>query len=250
MAGHSHWANIAHKKGRADKKKGKLFGKLSKAIIVAAQNGGGDPDANLALRYAIDKARKNSMPRDNIERAIKRATGEAGGVQYEELLYEGYGPAGVAVMCEILTDNRNRTAPEIKKILELHNGNLGTTGCVAWMFERKGMFLIPLAATSEDALMELALEAGAEDVKTTDEGYEIQCAPDLFEAVEQTLQRARIEPTTAEILRIPANTIDLEGDDARRMLKLLESLEDHDDVQSVTANFNISDEIMEAVASE
>jgi YebC/PmpR family DNA-binding regulatory protein len=250
MAGHSHWANIAHKKGRADKKKGKLFGKLSKAIIVAAQNGGGDPDANLALRYAVDKARKNSMPRDNIERAIKKGTGEAGGVRYEELLYEGYGPAGVALMCEILTDNRNRTAPEIKKILELHNGNLGTTGCVAWMFERKGIFTLPTSAISEEALLELALEAGAEDVQTGAEEYEVQCAPEHFDAVQQALMEANLETQLAEIQRIPANTVDLEDDDARLMLKLMEALEDHDDVQNITANFNISDEIMEAVASE
>lgn len=250
MAGHSHWANIAHKKGRADKVRGKLFGKLSRAIIVAAQRGG-DPDMNLALRYAIDKARKNSMPRDNIERAIKKGTGESGGASYEELLYEGYGPAGVAVMCDILTDNRNRTASEIRKIFDLRKGNLGATGCVAWMFERKGVFIIPKEAIDEDALMDLAIEAGADDVKSGDDNHEVFCQPDDFEAVEKALADASIETTHAEISRVPSNSVDLtEVVDARRMLKLMDELEDSDDIQSVTANFNITDEMMEQIAAE
>ena len=249
MAGHSHWANIAHKKGRADKVRGKLFGKLSRAIIVAAQRGG-DPSMNLALRYAIDKARKNSMPRENIERAIKKGTGEAGGVNYEELLYEGYGPGGVAIMCDILTDNRNRTASEIRKIFEVRNGKLGATGCVSWMFERKGIFIIPADAIEEEALMELVLEAGADDVKTTEGSYEVYCQPEDFETVEKALEQAEIQPTLAEISRIPSETVELDASDAAKVLKLIDSLEDNDDVQSVTSNFNIPDEIMEQIAAQ
>ncbi len=249
MAGHSHWANIAHKKGRADKVRGKLFGKLSRAIIVAAQRGG-DPSMNLALRYAIDKARKNSMPRENIERAIKKGTGEAGGVSYEELLYEGYGPGGVAIMCDILTDNRNRTASEIRKIFEVRNGKLGATGCVSWMFERKGIFMVPADAIEEEALMELVLEAGADDVKTTEGSYEVYCQPDDFETVEKAFEQAGIQPTLAEISRVPSDTVELDANDAAKVLKLIDSLEDNDDVQSVTSNFNIPDEIMEQIAAE
>ncbi len=249
MAGHSHWANIAHKKGRADKIRGKLFGKLSRAIIVAAQRGG-DPDMNLALRYAIDKARKNSMPRENIERAIKKGTGEGGAVAYEELLYEGYGPAGVAIMCDILTDNRNRTASEVRKIFEVRNGKLGATGCVSWMFERKGIFIIPADSIEEEALMEIAIEAGADDVKTVKGSYEVYCQPEDFEAVEKGLEAAGLKPTLAEISRIPSDTIDLDADDAVKVLKLIDSLEENDDIQSVTSNFNIPDEIMEQIASQ
>ncbi len=249
MAGHSHWANIAHKKGRADKVRGKLFGKLSRAIIVAAQRGG-DPDMNLALRYAIDKARKNSMPRDNIERAIKKGTGESGGVAYEELLYEGYGPAGVAIMCDILTDNRNRTASEVRKIFEVRNGNLGATGCVSWMFERKGIFIIPADSIEEEALMDLALEAGADDVKTVEGSYEVYCQPEDFQAVEKAIEAADLKPTLAEISRIPSDTVELDASDAVKVLKLIDSLEENDDIQSVTSNFNIPDEIMEQIAAE
>jgi YebC/PmpR family DNA-binding regulatory protein len=250
MAGHSHWANIAAKKGVIDKKRGKLFGKLSRAIIVAAQRGG-DPTMNLALRYAIDKARKNSMPNDNIERAIKKGTGEgADAAQFNEVIYEGYGPEGVAVMCEILTDNRNRTAGEIRKIFEIHGGNLGSTNCVAWMFERKGLFLVPAKNIDEERLFEVALEAGADDVKRSGDNFEVTCAPDAFTAVQETFEEKKIPTDLAEISRIPQNTVELDAESGRKVLKLMEALEDHDDVQNVTANFNIPDDIMEEVMSE
>ncbi len=248
MAGHSHWANIAAKKGIVDKKKGKLFGKLSRAIIVAAQRGA-DPAANLALRYAIDKARKASMPKDNIERAIKKGSGESTDEQYSEVVYEGYGPGGVAVLCDILTENRNRTAGEIRKIFEIHGGNLGGVGCVAWMFERKGLFLIPVKQTTEDALFEVVLEAGAEDVRASGDSFEVTCPPDAFQAVADALEQHKISTDVAEISRIPANTVELDAEMGRKVLKLIEALEDQDDVQSVTANYNIPDAIMEEVTS-
>lgn len=250
MAGHSHWANIAHKKGVADKKRGKLFGKLSRAIIVAAQTGGGDPTTNLALRYAIDKARKASMPKDNIERAIRKGCGETGGEQFEEVIYEGYGPEGVAVLCDILTENRNRTASEIRKIFEVHGGNLGSTGCVAWMFERKGLFTVPAENVSEEQLIEVALEAGADDVRREGDVFEVLCAPENFQNVADALEQARIPTDLAEITRIPSNTVDLNAESGRKVLRLIEALEDQDDVQSVTANYNIPDEVMEEVLSE
>lgn len=249
MAGHSHWANIAAKKGVADKKRGKLFGKLSRAIIVAAQQGGGDPDTNLALRYAIDKAKKNSMPKDNIERAVKKGCGEGGdGEQYEEIVYEGYGPGGVAVLCDILTENRNRTASEIRKIFEVHGGNLGSPGCVSWMFERKGLCVVPDQHVEEETLFEVALEAGAEDVKWADGSYEVTCPPEDFKQVSEALDEAKIPTDVSEISRIPATTVELDAETSRKVLKLMEGLEDQDDVQNVTSNYNISNEIMEEVA--
>lgn len=244
MAGHSHWANIARKKSLVDAKRGKLWSKLSKAIIVAAKMGGGDPDANLRLRYAIDAARAISMPKDNISRAIKRGTGELEGGNLEEALYEGYGPGGVAVLCEILTDNRNRTASEVRKLFELSGGKLGASGCVAWMFERKGMFLIPAAQIDEDALVELALEAGADDVKRTSDGFEVTCDPSVFQQVSDALTRRGLKPESSQISRIPTSTVDLDAETGRNVLKLMERLDDHDDVQSVSANFNIPDEAM------
>lgn len=249
MAGHSHWANIAAKKGVADKKRGKLFGKLSRAIIVAAQAGGGDPVMNLRLRYAIDKARKASMPKDNIERAIKKGCGDADGEVFEELLYEGYGAAGVAVLCDVLTENRNRTAAEIRKIFEVHNGNLGNAGCVGWMFERKGLFMIPAEGVDEEQLFELALEAGADDVKQDGDSFEVTCDPEAFDDVNKVLEEQEITTTVAEISRIASNTVDLNSKEAQKVLKLIDALEDQDDVQNVTANFNIPDEVMEEVAA-
>ena len=244
MAGHSHWANIAFKKGLVDKKRGKLFGKLARYIIVAARRGGGDPAANLALRYAIDRAKKASMPNDTIERAVKKGTGELETETYDEVLYEGYGPHGVAILCEILTENRNRTAGEIRKIFEVNSGNLGSTGCVAWMFERKGIFQIPAKSVDEDRLFEISLEAGATDVQQVGESFEVSCAPDSFQAVNAALEAAKIATDSSEVVRVAANTVDLDLDAARAVLKLMEILEDHDDVQSVTANFSISDEVM------
>ncbi len=249
MAGHSHWANIAIKKGIADKKKGKLFGKLSRALIVAAQHGGPDPSSNLALRYAIDKARKASMPKDNIERAIKKGAGEGSLESYSEVVYEGYGPGGVAVLCDILTENRNRTAGEIRKIFEVHGGNLGSVGCVAWMFERKGVFLIPARHVDENALYSIAIDAGADDVKLSGETYEVTCAPEVFQKVAESLDAAKIPTDVSEIQRVPSYTVDLDLESSRRILKLVEALEDQDDVQSVTANYNIPDEILEEATS-
>ncbi|WP_417380449.1 YebC/PmpR family DNA-binding transcriptional regulator [Gimesia sp.] len=250
MAGHSHWANIAAKKGVVDKKRGKLFGKLSRAIIVAAQHGGGDPVMNLALRYAIDKARKASMPKENIDRAVKKGCGELSGENFEELVYEGYGSAGVAVLCDILTENRNRTAGEVRKIFEVHGGNLGSTGCVAWMFERKGLFLIPSDAIEEDELFEVALEVGADDVTANGDVFEVTCSIDAFQQVSEEFEKREIPTNLAELSRIPDTTVDLGVEDGKKVLKLMEALEDHDDVQSVTANFNIPDDIMAEVTAD
>ena len=248
MAGHSHWANIAAKKGVADKKRGKLFGKLSRAIIVAAQHGGGDPEMNLTLRYAIDKAKKASMPKDNIERAVKKGCGDGGdSEQYEEIVYEGYGPESVAVLCDILTENRNRTAGEIRKLFEVHGGKMGRSGCVAYLFERKGLFTVPKQNIEEETLYEVALEAGADDVKVAGEYYEVTCSPDVFQDVSNAFEEHHVPTDIAEITRIPANTVELDADSGRKVLKLMEALEDNEDVQNVTANFNIPDEIMEEV---
>ena len=252
MAGHSHWAGIKHKKALIDNKRGKLWSKLSKTIIVAAKMGGGDPSANIRLRTAIDDARKVSMPKDNIERAIKRGTGEIGGGDLEEVLYEGYGPNGVAVLCEILTDNRNRTAPEIRKMFEMADGKLGATGCVAWMFDRKGLFLVAAENCDEDALMDVAVEAGADDVARDGEVFEVTCAPDSFSEVSQALGDGDFNVDSSEIAWIPNSTVDLDADAGRKVLRLLEQLDDHDDVQNVAANFNIPDDAMaeiEAAAS-
>jgi YebC/PmpR family DNA-binding regulatory protein len=249
MAGHSHWANIAAKKSRIDKKRGKLFGKLSRAIIVAARNGGGDPVMNLTLRYAIDKARKASMPADNIDRAIKKGTGDSDGEDYEELVYEGYGPEGVAILCDALTENRNRTAGEIRKIFEVHNGKLGQSGCVSYMFDRKGLFVIPAEGVEEDALFELTVEAGADDVVAMGDAFQVTCSVDVFSGLSETLEKAGIRTTVAEFSRIPQNTIELDAAAGRKVFKLLDVLEDNDDIQSVTANFSIPDEIMEEVVN-
>ena len=244
MAGHSHWANIAHKKALVDNKRGKLWSKLSKAIIVAAKLGGGDENMNLKLRYAIDAAKAVSVPKDNILRAIKRGTGELEGGNLDEVLYEGYGAGGVAVLCEILTDNRNRTAGEVRKIFEVTDGKLGATGCVAWMFERKGLFLVPADKIDEDTLLEYALEVGADDVKRVDDKFEITCDPSVFAEVGTGLSAKGIVPEVSEITRIPNATIDLDAETARKVLKLMEKLDDHDDVQSVSANFNIPQEAL------
>jgi YebC/PmpR family DNA-binding regulatory protein len=250
MAGHSHWAGIKHKKALVDAKRGKMWGKLSKAIIIAAKMGGGDPDANIRLRTAIDDARAVSMPKDNISRAIKRGTGELGGGHFEEMAYEGYGPGGVAVLCEVLTDNRNRTAPEIRKAFEVSEGKLGSTGCVAWMFEKKGLFLIPDDAIDEDTLMEIALEAGADDVQPSGGKYEVTCEPGAYQAVSQALAAASVKPDVNEITLIPKDTVDLDASTARKVLKLMERLDDHDDVQNVSANFNIPDDVMAEIGEE
>ena len=250
---HHGWALTLGKhlaqKALIDNKRGKVWSKLAKAIIVAAKMGGGDPDANLRLRYAIDAARAVSMPNDNISRAIKTGTGELQSGNLEEIIYEGYGPAGVAVICEILTDNRNRTAPEIRKMFEINDGKLGATNCVAWMFERKGLFVIPADKTDEDKLMEIALEAGADDVKQVGDKFEVVSDANLFAKVSDALKAAGIEPESSQLTRIPANTVNVDDPDtARKVLNLMEALDNHDDVQSVSANFNIPDEAMAQIA--
>ena len=250
MAGHSHWAGIKHKKALIDNKRGKLWSKLSKAIIVAASTGGGDPDTNLRLRYAINDAKAVSMPKDNIERAIKKGTGELEGGQFDEVLYEGYGPGGVAVLCEILTDNRNRTAPEVRKIFEIAGGKLGATGCVAWMFQRKGVVLIDSKQTDEETLMDLALEAGAEDVKADGDQFEVISSPDSFSDVQQAIEQAEIKTESSNIAWLPDDTVDLDADAARKVLKMMDQLDDHDDVQSVAANFNIPEAAMAELEAE
>jgi YebC/PmpR family DNA-binding regulatory protein len=245
VAGHSHWANIARKKSLIDAKRGKLWSKLAKAIIVAAKHGGADPDANLRLRYAIDAAKAVSMPKDNIQRAIKTGTGEFKGGDLEESLYEGYGAGGVAVLCEILTDNKNRTAPEIRKIFEMCGGKLGGTGCVAYLFERKGLVRLPEAGCDEGTLMEVTLEAGADDVKLAGDRWEVTCEPAAMAAVVDALGKAGLTVESNEIVRIPTNTVDVDDvDTARQVLTLMERLDDHDDVQSVSANFSIPDEAL------
>ncbi|NLX96831.1 MAG: YebC/PmpR family DNA-binding transcriptional regulator [Rhodopirellula sp.] len=250
MSGHSHWAGIKHKKALVDAKRGKLWSKLSKAIIVAAKMGGGDLDMNIRLRAAVDAAKAVSMPKDNIARAIKKGTGDLEGSIFEEVVYEGYGPCGVAVMCEVLTDNRNRTAPEIRKIFELADGKLGATGCVAWMFGKKGLLIVSADKTDEDSLMEICLDAGADDVRRDGDKFEIVCPPEAHPAVVQALADAKIEPEVNELSLLPNNTVDLDADAARKVLKLMESLDDHDDVQSVSSNFNIPDEVMAALDDE
>ncbi len=250
MAGHSKWANIKHKKAATDAKRGKAWSKLSKAIIVAAKQGGPDPAANIRLRTAIADAKAVSMPKDNIERAIKKGSGETGGDDYEEIIYEGYAAAGVAVMCDILTDNRNRTAPELRKLFEKGGGEMGRTGCVSYLFDRKGLFVIDAQTTDEEKLMEVAMEAGAEDITTQDGNFEILCHPDVYSDISDALEVAEITCLSKEITRIPQTTVDLDVDDARKVLTLMEALDDHDDVQSVSANFNVSDEAMATISAE
>ena len=250
MAGHSHWAGIKHKKALIDNKRGKIWSKISKAIMVAAKLGGGDPATNARLRVPLADARAARMPKDNIERAIKKGTGELDGGNVEEVVYEGYGPGGVAIMCEILTDNRNRTAPELRKVFEVHGGKLGSTGCVAYLFERKGLVVIPAEQIEEDALMELALEAGADDIENQGQSSQVLCDPESYADLLDALEQAAIEPTVKQITRIPNSTVDLDADTGRKVLKLMETLDDHDDVQNVSANFNISEEVMAELASE
>ena len=249
MAGHSHSSNIMYRKAAVDSKRSKVWGKISKAIIVAVKMGGPDPDTNLRLRYAIADARAVSMPKDNIERAIKSGTGELGGDAMEEVAYEGYGPNGVAVMCDIVTDNRNRTASDVRKIFDVNGGKLGAAGCVAWMFERKGLFLIAADKVAEDKLIEVALESGADDVKHFGDKFEVTCAPDSFTALTDALEAAGIPVESKQLARIPRTTVDLDVETARTVLKLMEELDDHDDVQAVCANFNIPDEAMAQLAN-
>ena len=244
MAGHSHSANIAHRKGAVDAKRGKLFSKLCRKIYVAAKNGGGDPAMNLPLRYAIDKARSVSCPKENIERSIKKATGELGAENYEEVTYEGYGPGGVAVLCEVLTDNRNRTAGDLRKAFEVCGGNLGSTGCVGYLFEFKGLFVIEAKHVAEDQLMEVVLEAGADDLQRVEEYFEVTCDPKVFESVRATLEEAKIVTEVAETTYIPSNNMKLDADVSKRMLKLRDILDENEDVQNTYDNAEIDDELV------
>jgi len=245
MAGHSKWANIKHKKAREDAKKGKIWSKCSRAIMAAAKQGGGDPETNITLRYAIDEAKAANMPKDNIEYAIKRGTGEtAGAASFEEVRYEGYGPGGVAMMVDGLTDNRNRTASEVRKIFDRHGGNLGESGCVSFQFEKKGQLFIPKAQVDEETLMDTALEAGAEDVADEDEHWLVTSEPQAFMTVKDALERAGLSPESAMVTMVPLNTVHVAGDEAETVLKLMDALEDNDDVQHVYANFEIPDEVM------
>jgi YebC/PmpR family DNA-binding regulatory protein len=247
MAGHSHWAQIRHKKAAVDKKRGALWSKLVRAVIVSARQGGPNPDMNFKLRLAIDKAKAANVPRDTLERAIGRTA--EGGTTYEEISYEGYGPGGVALLLRILTDNRNRTAPEIRKIFERHGGNMGAPNSVAWQFKRLGLFTFPLEAVGEDKLMEVALEAGADDVQQQGKIWQVTCSPDSFTAVKEAFARAGLEPEVAEISMIPTTNVPVDAETGRRVMALMEELDDHEDVQEVYSNFDIPDEVMAQISA-
>ena len=247
MSGHSKWHTIKHKKGALDAKRGKIFTKMIKEITVATRTGGsGDVDSNARLRKAVSDAKGANMPNDTIDRAIKRGMGEGEGANYDEVTYEGYGPNGVAVLVEGMTDNRNRTVAEIRHIFSKNGGNLGESGSVGWMFDKKGYLVVEKAAKAEDELFDLAIEAGAEDIRDDEDNWEIITSPDTFETVQNAIKAAGVTPQVAEVEMVPQNYIKLEGSQANQMLKLMEALEDHDDVQKVSANFDISEADMAA----
>jgi YebC/PmpR family DNA-binding regulatory protein len=249
MSGHSHWAGIKYKKAAADAKRGKVWSKIARMLIVAAKQGGGDPSANLSLRYAIDKAKAANMPKDTIEKAIKKGTGELEGMNFEEVLYEGYGPNGVAIMVEALTDNRNRTGPEVRRMFEKHGGSLGTSGCVNWMFTKKGLITVNNANVNEEQLMDIALNAGADDLQAVGEVFEITCEPGAYEELKKILEENEIPIEVAEISMVPQSTIDISDEHAaRRIISLMEAFEDHDDVQNTYANFDIPEEIIAQIS--
>ena len=247
MSGHSKWSQIKHKKAHTDAKRGRAFTKIVKEIAIAARLGGGDAGSNPRLRTAIEKAKEVNMPHDNIKKAIMKGTGELPGVSYEEFMYEGYGPAGVALMVEVMTDNKNRTVPEIRHIMGKHGGSLGEAGCVSWMFDKKGYILVLKSKASEDAIMSVALEAGAEDMKNDpqEDSYEIITSPDDFMAVRDAIEKAGIEIASAEITMLPKNYVVLDEKAADQMIRLMDGLDDNEDVQNVYANFDIPDEIAE-----
>jgi len=247
MSGHSKWSTIKHKKAAVDAKRGKLFTKLIKELTIAAKMGGGDPETNPRLRLAIYKAKTGNMPNDNIERAIKKGTGELPGVSYEDVQYEGYGPGGVAIYVQTTTDNKNRTAPEIRSIFSKRNGNMAGAGSVAWLFEAKGLIVVSSDNTTEEKLLEIVLNAGAEDLKREGQNFEVYTQPAEFEAVKKALQEAQVEPESAELTMIPKNVVKVTGADAKGVLDLIEALEDHDDVQHVFANFDIPEEELEKI---
>ncbi|HOV28500.1 MAG TPA: YebC/PmpR family DNA-binding transcriptional regulator [Synergistales bacterium] len=250
MSGHSKWANIKHRKGAQDAKKGAIFQKLAKFIIVAAREGGGDPNANFRLKTAIEKAREYNMPMENIERAIKRGTGEIEGATYEEITYEGFGPAGVAILVETLTDNRNRTSAEMRSLFSRNGGNMGEAGSVSWMFERRGVISVTGKGLDEEKLMEASIEGGADDlVPDGEDGYTVYCDPSVLSQVKEALAAKGYAVANAEVSMVPKNSVEItKKEDAAKVLKLMEILEDHDDVQNVYGNFDIPDEVMEAIA--
>jgi YebC/PmpR family DNA-binding regulatory protein len=250
MSGHSHWATIKHKKGAVDAKRGKLWSKLSRAIIIAARHGGGDPTMNLKLRYAIDKARQVSMPKDNIERAIKRGTGETEGLIFEEITYEGIGSAGIAYLVDVVTDNRNRTAGEIRKIFERGGGKMGSAGSVAYQFERKGVFVVNASEIDEDTLMGIALDAGADDIKRSGTTFDVTCDPAHFNPVQEALKAKGLNLTVAEISQVAKAPVDADAEAAKRVMRLMEALDDHDDVQNVYSTLNLTEEVMAEMAKE
>jgi YebC/PmpR family DNA-binding regulatory protein len=249
MSGHSKWSSIRHKKGAMDAKRGKIFSKLNKEIIVAARMGGGDPTGNPRLRQAIAAAKAENMPKDNIERAIKKGTGELEGVNYEETIYEGYGPGGVAVLVEVMTDNKNRAAADIRYIFSKRGGSLGEAGCVAWMFDKRGVIVFERDQADEDVILEVALETGADDVVTTEDQFEVHTDPAAFEAVRQAFDDREIDYSMAEITMVPQNNVKIDNEpQATQLLKLMEAIEDSDDVQKVYANFDIPDEILQRIS--
>jgi len=247
MSGHSKWATTKHKKAATDAKRGKIFTKIGKEITVAAKLGGGDPSGNPRLRTAVAKAKAVSLPAENIKRAIQKGTGELPGVSYEEVMYEGYGPGGVAVIVEVMTDNRNRTVSEIRNIFSKSGGNMGEAGCVAWMFHKKGYLVVNRAKSDEDKLMTIALDAGAEDMQTEDDNFVITTPQHDYEKVKKALEDAGVSLEVSEITMVPQTYVKLEGKEAQQMLRLVETLEDNDDVQNVYANFDIPEEVMNAV---
>ncbi len=249
MAGHSHWKRVKHKKMAADAKRGKLFAKLSRLITVAAREGGGKPEMNPRLRLAIEKAKSSGMPAENIQRAIKKGTGELEAEKLEELVYEGYGPGGVAFLLECMSDNRNRTASEVRKTFELHGGKMGSSGCVAWLFQTKGLFLIDADTVDEDKLLEVALEAGADDVKRSDDMFEVTCEPSLFQQVKKALEQTRIAAVSAEVAKLPTTTVELDAETGKKVLRLIEALDELEDVQNVYANFSMPESAMAEVSS-
>ena len=248
MSGHSKWATIKHKKGALDAKRGKIFTRLIKEISIAAKNGGGDPDTNPRLRTAVAAAKAENMPADNIKRAVQRGTGELPGATYEEFSLEGYGPGGVAVLVDINTDNRNRTVSEIRHVFGKNGGNMAEAGAVSWMFHKKGDIVIPKASANEDDLMGIVLEAGAEDLRDDGENWEVLSAPSAYEAILEALKAAGVAPASSSVAMIPQNYIKLEGAAASQMIRLMEALEDHDDVQNVHSNFDIDQKLLEEVA--
>ena len=247
MSGHSKWSTIKHKKGATDAKRGKIFTKIIKEITVAARMGGGDPETNPRLRSALINARSENMPKDTFERAIKKGTGDLDGVNYEEILYEGYGPGGVAVLVECLTDNRNRTIAEVRQVFNKAGGNVGTDGCVAWMFDKKGLIIVSKEDSDEDTLMEVALDAGAEDIKEETDSFEIITEPADFEAVKEAVDAAEIKYEMAEITMIPQNMTKVEGKEAEQMINFMEALDDCDDIQKFYSNADIPDEAFDSM---